>query len=635
MKRTLLTLALLALSATMIVAQDEAAKLTAVLQDPDASLYAKLLACKQAAQTGTKESVPPLAAVLLDESLSHPARIALQQIPGPEATQALCHALSNAKGNILIGIVGTIGERRDPATVSPLEACLADDNPQIVFATAVALGKIGSAEALAALQNHFHHADTAQKALLVDGLFACAERLSVSGKTTEAITVYRQVQEQRDLPITARQGAMIGLLLALGPAASTTIEQHAVDPDDGAFLAMVKAVRNLKLTELTPTLLAVLPTLEVDRQTLLLDVLDCRGDVSAGPAVLAMAKNNNAPAQLAAVRALAGLPSSAAIEFLLATAAGNNNDLARAAADALARMQSPGLERQIIEQLKKTDVALSVPLVQVCRLRKIGDATPVLLPLLSTAEDSVRLAVIEALGNTVSGENIEVLIEQLSQSNSDAEFQAIQSSLRVVSHRTVDQDVVATKLAAIYPDAPLRTQCALLELFGALGGGVAIAAVQNALANPAEEIQDTASRVLGEWQDPAAAPVLLSIMQSQVNDRFKTRALRGYIRIVRQMDVSNDHRFNMSMQALALAQRNEEKLLLVEALGRIPTPASLAKISEFLDQPTFAELAATSAISVGRAILTQKPAEVAAAMRKILEVTKNAETRHQAEELLQ
>jgi len=640
MKRTLLTLSLLVLSATVVLAQDEAARLAAILQDPNASLHAKTLACQQAARTGTRESVPPLAAVLLDESLSHPARIALQQIPGPEATQALCDALSNAEGNILIGIIGTIGERGDPMAVSHLEAFLTAEEPQVVHATAIALGKIGSAEALTALQKRFANAhsdsaDIAQKALLVDGLFASAEHLTANGKTAEAAAVYRQVQEQKDLPITARQGAIIGLLLTLGPATNREIEQNVVDPDDGVFLAMLKAARNLQSWESTPVLLEALPKLDIDRQTLLLDLLDCRGDAVAGPAVLAMARNDNSPAQSAAVRALAGHPSNEAIEFLLSAATGDNGTLAMAAADALARMQSPGLEQKIIEQLKQTEGASSIPLVQVCRLRKIGEATPVLLPLLASTDDNVRLAVIQALGNTVSGENIEVLVEQLLRVNSEAEFQAIQSSLRVVCHRVVDPDAVATKLVTFYQGASLQVQCALIELAGALGGRVAINAVQRALANnPAEEILDTATRVLGEWPNPEAAPVLLNVMQSQIDDRYKIRALRGYIRIVRQMDVSNDHRFYMSMQALALAQRDEEKLLLVDAFGRIPTLASLNKLSEFLDQPTFAEPAATSSVAVGRAIRTQSPNEVAAVMRKVLEITQNAETRRLAGELL-
>jgi len=677
MRQLLLTLTLLilgtAVASAQDSAQDEAAKLAAVLQDPDASLYTKTLACKQAAQTGTKASVPPLAAVLLDESLSHPARIALQQIPGPEATEALCHALPDAKGGVLIGIIGTLGERQDPAAVSSLATFLDAQDKQTVYATAVALGKIGSADALDTLKKQFENAITTdlvgkidspdalaalrkradlqndQQALLIDGLLACAEHLIADGKTSEALDVYRHIQQHShfNFPVTSRSGAIRGILLILGPMLGKEIPQEeAIEGlevdfanfDDGEFLVMLEAARDLKSSDLTPGLLAILPKQNPDRQALLLDLLDCRGDAAARPVVLEMAKNRECAAQAAAIRALAGLPDDEVVEFLLATATGDYNttaDIAAEAADALTRMKTPGLEQKIIERLEKSQGKSCIPLVLVCQNRKIGDATPVLLPLLSDADNDVRLAVIAALGNTVSGENIEVLVEHLLKPVSETEFETVQGSLRVVCYRTVDPDAVAAKLAAVYDDASLPTKSALLELFGALGGKVAIDAVQNAVADPTEQIQDTATRVLGDWPDPDAAPVLLSVMQSQANEKFKTRALRGYIRIVRQMDTSNEHRFNMCMEALALAKRDEEKSLLVDALGRITTPASLLKLSEFFDQPTFAEQASLSAIAVGKAIMTQQPNEVAAVMQKVIDTTQNADTRRQAEEILQ
>jgi len=621
----------------------EAARL-AVLRDPNASLYAKTLACKELAHTGTTAAVPTLSTMLLDESLSHPARIALQQIPGAEATQALCNALPDAKGGILIGIIGTLGERREAAAVAHLTPFLVDKDPKVIYATAVALGKIGGADALTALQKQFESAEITQKALLVDGLLACAEQLSANGTTREAFLVYRQIQNQRELPIPARTGAIRGILLAIGPMigkefpkneANSELGEKFTSSSDGEFLAMLEATRDLVSSDLTPGLLAALPNLDADRQALLFDLLDCRGDAAATPVVLAMAKNNELASQAAAIRALAGLPNDEVVEFLLATATGDHEVNAAAAADALTRMKADGLETKIIERLKATKGKGCIPLVQVCRLRKIGEATPVLLPLLADAEDAVRLAVIAALGNTVSGENIEVLVEHILNPKSETEFKAVQESLKVVSHRTVDPDAVAAKLAAVYEGATLQARCALIELFGALGGKTAIDAVQKAVADPTEQIQDTATRILGEWPDPDAAPVLLGVMRSEADDRFKTRALRGYIRIVRQMDTSNEHRFNMCMEALALAKRNEEKLLLVDALGRIPTYASLMKLSEFLDQPDFAEQAATSALNVGRALLTPHPNEVAAIMRKIVEITQNTETKRIAGELLQ
>lgn len=615
---------------------DEATALNAVLQNPDASQFEKRMACHQAARTGTADSVAPLAAVLLDETLSQYARIGLQQIPGPEATAALCKVLPDAQGNLLIGIIGSLGERRDPAAVDALIPFLKYDDRQTVKVTATALGKIGNDSALSALRSRFDETDVDQKALLVDGLFACAERLTADGKIDDASKIYAAVRAERELPVTVRAGAIRGELLTLGPAAGTVLESEMLNSQNGDFLAALEAGRDMVAPEMTAVLVELLAKLDPDRKILLLDLLDCRGDMAAKDAVFELAKiAPDANIKKAAVRALAGHPDEETIAFLLDSVAKPIDELTASSVDALVRMKFAPLDTKIVDRLKQTKGPACIPLVNVCSLRKIAASTPVLLPLLSSSEDDVRLAVITALGNTVSGGNIEVLVKRLMNPDSDTEFEAVKAALLVVCHRTVNQDDVAEKLAAFYDEAPLKTKIALLDLFGALGGPVAIDAVHKAVADPTEAIQDNASRVLGAWPDPEAAPVLLTVMQNPKAQKFHNRALRGYIRIVRQMDTSNEHRFNMCMQAFEFSVRNEEKLLLVDALGRIPIPQSLDKLLELIEIPEFTQPVCVSAVNVGKAIVTQHREKVAAMMQKVIEVTQDSETKRLATEILE
>jgi HEAT repeat protein len=621
--------------------QDEASKLSAVLQDANISYYAKTLACKLTGQRGSEALVAPLSAVLLDEKLSHPARIGLQQIPGSAATVALCNAATQAKGNILIGIIGSLGERCDPAAVTVLTPLLAETDNRIVQASAIALGKIGNTEALQILQKRFAEVEPFQKVLLVDGLFACAEHLKTIGDTKKAATVYGVIRTQKELPVSIRCGAIRGEILSLGIDSVSVLNAEmsgSADADaDAKFLAALEAGRDLTDSKLTPVFLEILPKLNSEHQILLLDLLDCRGDLQAGATVLNKAKNeSNIAVRNAAIRALAGLPSDEVITYLLEQATDEKNTtFFDSIINALTRMSANGLETKIVERLKTTKGKACISLVKICAQRKIADSVPVLLPLLTDQEYDVRVVVLQALGNTVSGENIEVLIERLLKPRSKIEFDTVIGSLHVVCNRTVDCDAVAEKLAAVYDAAPIETKTVLLDLYGALGGQTAIAAVKKAVADPTEAIQDAATRVLGNWHDPDAAPVILGILQNPAVQKFHNRSLRGYIRIIRQMDTSNEHRFNMCLEALKFVQRNEEKLLLIDALGRIPIPQSLEKLQEFLEIPELAEPASLSAIAVGKAIITQQREKVIAAMQKVLTVTQNDETKRQAKEMLE
>ena len=94
-------------------------QLIAVLQS-DAPKADKAITCKQLAVYGTAESVPAIAALLPDPELTSWARIALEAIPDPAADAALREALGSVKGRTLVGVINSIGVRRDPL---PREPC--------------------------------------------------------------------------------------------------------------------------------------------------------------------------------------------------------------------------------------------------------------------------------------------------------------------------------------------------------------------------------------------------------------------------------------------------------------------------------------------------------------------------------
>ena len=85
------------------------------------------------------------------------------------------------------------------------------------------------------------------------------------------------------------------------------------------------------------------------------------------------------------------------------------------------------------------------------------------------------------------------------------------------------------------------------------------------------ELRDAAFRVLGQWKSVDAAPLLLDLHSTVADDRLKAGAIRAYIRIARQFDMPADRRAAMCRTALATAQRDEDKRLVLEVLLRYPS----------------------------------------------------------------
>ena len=194
--------------------KDLETRLVAVLTS-GASRSAKDYVCRTLKTIGTAESVPALAALLPGKDLSHMARYALERIPAPEAAAAMRDALPKLSGTLKVGVIGSLGVRRDAASVAALAGLLGDADKSIASEAAHALGTIGNLEAGKTLGEWAKKAPEGVKPAVVDACLVCAEQLLADGKKAEAIVLYKSLSGE-DQPKHVRLAARRGLLAAAG-----------------------------------------------------------------------------------------------------------------------------------------------------------------------------------------------------------------------------------------------------------------------------------------------------------------------------------------------------------------------------------------------------------------------------------
>ncbi len=184
-------------------------RLAAVLPT-GASRAAKDFVGRKLAIIATAESVPALAALLPDKDLSHMARYALEQIPVAAATQALREALAKTSGAEKVGVIGSIGARRDEESIPDLAALVGDSDASIAAAAATALGDIGTAVAAKALQDAKPASDPV-KLRVADARLAAGERLLAAGDKAGALAVYESLiasKPAKSILLAARRGQL-------------------------------------------------------------------------------------------------------------------------------------------------------------------------------------------------------------------------------------------------------------------------------------------------------------------------------------------------------------------------------------------------------------------------------------------
>jgi len=556
----------------------------------------KALACKHLATRGTKAAVPDLARLLADEQLASWARIALEAIPDPAADEALRYATTTLEGKLLVGTINSIAVRRDAGAVDLLASRLKDQDVEVASAAAVALGSIGNDAATKALRQSLAGLSIPVTNAVAEGCILCAERLLDEGRAGEAMAIYDEIRRGK-VSKPRRLEATRGAILARKAAGVPLLIEQLRSPDRAFYQIGLSTARELPGSEVASALAAELAATSPDRAALLLHVLADRGDPSVLPAVLAAVKGENKPLRVVALSVVGKLGDASSLAPLLEVAADTDAEVAAAAKAAIVGLSDKQVDAEITSRLDAADGTLLVALLDLVGQRRIG-ATALVTKKLEHADQTVRSAALTALGATVGQAELGVLISQANGPKDPADEPVAQRALRAACLRMPDREACAAELAAAMSQSTAATKVNLLETLGAMGGAKALETIDVAMKTNDAPLQDAGSRVLGEWMSVDAAPVLLDLSKNGVDDKYKVRALRGYIRLARQYAMPDQQRAEMCQTAIAASSRPEEQKLALAVLERYPSPDTLKVAVKARQVPALADDAKRVAMTI-------------------------------------
>ena len=229
-----------------------------------ATLAAKQFVCRRLSLIGTEAAVPTLAAMLIDPSTSDMARYALERIPGDAVDAALLEALPKAVGNEKAGIINTLGQRRDGASVALLTGFILDSNPMIAASAVAALGNIAGPEAAEVLAVAKDHATGQLRLLVLDAYLKCADGFADQGDPAQANIIYRQLYASGENgPI--RLAALRGLVQISAGHAEEIIMEALDREEPGLASVAIGLVHDLPKTENIDALVQLLPNQSFQR----------------------------------------------------------------------------------------------------------------------------------------------------------------------------------------------------------------------------------------------------------------------------------------------------------------------------------------------------------------------------------
>ncbi|MCK5173306.1 MAG: HEAT repeat domain-containing protein, partial [Planctomycetes bacterium] len=526
------------------------AELIAVLKS-DAGWLEKQAACRELRRVGTSKSVGALASLLNDDELSHMARYALETMNYPQVDVALRKALAKTTGMPKIGVIISIGVRRDTLAVGKLTDLLNGPNPEIARAAAGALGRIATRKAAQALADARTVTSGQVRVAVNEGLLAASEQLVHGGDRDMTVGFYKELLAS-DEPLYVRMGAFRGLIFA---------EPHKAD----GYLVDALAGANPLMRDMAAQIIAettgiqatkyyakALGDLPVGGQVALLRGLAGRGDRTARGAVAEALDISDSRVKLAAIKTLGSIGSPDDVSKLAWLLASNDADIADASRVSLTIMQSDGVNAAIASAAadKVTGIA-KARLIEILAERDADQALPIVVDSLKDKDRAVRIAALVALVKLGGEDQTSAVIEAVKAADDSAERAAAGKTLGAICSRC-GEDVLATILNALYgTDTPARI--VLLGSLGRIGGPKAIRLILVAMNDPDEQVSGAAVRILSDWPTPEAAEHLFKLAHSQKLTQ-QVLGLRGYIRLAR-IEPSNMKKTEMLTNAMDLAMR--------------------------------------------------------------------------------
>lgn len=602
-----------------------------------ATLASKQFICGQLGYIGTDASVPSLAKLLGNDDTADMARMALERIPGEKADSALIEAAKKAEGIHLVGLLNTLGERRAKSALPVLEGSLKSSDEGVLTAAAAALGKLGSPEAIKALEEIRSKAPAATRPTIEDSILLAADHLRSGGSKPEAKAVYDRVLNNAEVSTPARAAALEGIARCGGDV-SDLIRAALTSNEPMRQQAVFAIIREIPTSIATGTAAELLPTLAPDLQIRMIAALEDRGDKEARKAITDLARTSKENlVKAAALAALAKIGDESDTGILVAAAAAGEKEPKEAAEFTLSRLAAKGTDEALLKQLAAAPEAEKIVIIKAIAARNMTSGVPALFTEARGQSQRVRVEAVRALGEVASPQSLPELVSLQLATQNPAEQAEVEKAVVATARRTPEgQPKAALVLAALQKADTDTAKASIFRALGMLGDPAGIAPLKAALTGGSDELRTASIKALNEWPDPTPINDLLEAAKSSPAPAQKLLAWRAFIRLASLTEKENaaaalDH-YKTAIQG---TDDDSIKRLALSRVAGIPSGGALRLAASQLEKESLRAEAEAAMLKIAGKMKPEAIAKSKDVLQKLVDSGSNDSVKKQAKALLQ
>lgn len=593
--------------------------LVATLQRPDAPVADRARALQQLSLVASPDAIPAVVPLLGDPQLGQYARDVLENLPDPAASAALRSALTTLRGPALIGAVNSLGLRRDPLAVAPLTALTTDAASPVAPPALLALGRIGTPEALRPVSQRLAAGPAALRPAAAEALLVAADRALASGSAASALPLFQTVRAAPGLPAPLHLAATRGVIFADSAGGLDLLLAQLAAPDADARDLALLTLRELRGPTVTRAVAAALDRFDPPLRALVLGALIDRADPDALAVAEARAAAGPDEVRLVALQGLGRLGRASSLPLLLASLRpATPATLVDAALAALARIQVPDTDAAVLAALPTAAPALQVRLMALLGERKASAAFPEFLRLARAADPVLAQAALRALALVAQPRDLPALVDLAVATTDDAAKTLADRAIVTTSMKILEPARRADAvLDAFRRESDPAVKAALLRPLGALVRSMGAPhelffALRPALADPAPTVRAAAVALLADWPSSAPVTALLDVAaQPATPPDLRETALRGATRLAGAVAAGRERSpldvVAAFTAAARLAATPTEKRLVAAGLGAVRRPEAVALLLPFLADADVRADARLALVQVAAALGAPKP----------------------------
>jgi HEAT repeat protein len=554
----------------------------------DATPGGKDFVCKQLSSMGSEASVPALVAMLGDPKTADVGRYALERIPGAAVDRALRETLPKSSGRVRIGIVNTIGVRRDPGAVSALRSIALGAQADEASAALDALAHIADSAAASAIGEVYAKNPRAA----AETYLQAANRMAERGNASAAALIYQKLYASAEPPAVKAA--------ALRQMRDTGTLMQALH---GSDLQLQAVAIYAMMPKQSVQLIAEMPKLSEAAQIRMLGLLSERGDTQALPAFTAAMKSTSKPVRVAALQSVGTVGNASVVPALAAAAAGPDAEEQAAARAGLTRVKGADADRAIAEAIVSAAPNVKRELIRAAGERGANAAAPELLKTARDSDNDVRRDSLRALASVAGSAEVTGLVALVANPAQPDDRAEASKSLGAALRRA-DASSVQEVVTAYNGNSNADVRAALLGVLGQSASAPALTALRGALKDPNDDVKRAAIVALGEWSDTTPLPDLFDTARSATSPSHQVLAVRSAIKLIGISAPGRPHAESakLAAEALSLAKDPAEKRAILALLPRYPVKESLDIAKALADDPQVGMEAKAAAMRLERTV---------------------------------